>query len=87
MCHQTTGLVGAELERRGVVTVAVSLLPEITRKVSPPRALAVPYPLGYPLGRPNDPPLQRRVLRALLDLTSRHDVPLIERLDQPAPQT
>ncbi len=81
MCHQTTGLVGAELERRGVVTVVVSLLSEITRKIRPPRALAVPYPLGYPLGRPNDPALQRRILRALLRLTSRHDVPLIEPLD------
>ncbi len=84
MCHQSTGLVGAELEGRGVVTVAVSLLPEITRKVSPPRALEVPYPLGYPLGRPNDPPLQRRVLRALLRLTARHDVPQIEQLGEVA---
>ncbi len=84
MCHQTTGLVGAELERRGVVTAAVSLLPEITRKVSPPRALAVPYPLGFPFGRPNDPPLQRRILRALLDLTARRDVPLIEEFGESA---
>ena len=78
MCHQTVGLVGGEVERRGMVTVSVSMLPEITRKVRPPRALEVPYPLGYPFGRPNDPPLQRRILRALLRLTSRDDVPLIE---------
>ncbi len=89
MCHQTTGLVGVELERRGVVTAAVSLLPEITRKLSPPRALEVPFPLGFPFGRPNDPPLQRRVLRALLRLTSRNDVPVletlaVEELDEPA---
>ncbi len=83
MCHQTTGLVGAELERRGVITVAVSLVPEITRKVRPPRALAVPYPLGYPFGRPNDPALQRWVLRALLSLTPRTDVPLLEEMGDP----
>ncbi len=82
MCHQTVGLVGGELERRGVVTVAVSLLPEITRKVRPPRALEVPYALGYPLGKPNDPPLQLRILRALLLLTSRVDVPLSEELGE-----
>lgn len=85
MCHQTTGLVGAELERRGVVTVAVSLLPEITRKVRPPRALAVPFSLGYPFGRPNDPALQRLVLRALLRLTPRTDVPLLEKMGEPDP--
>ncbi len=82
MCHQTVGLVGGELERRGVVTASISLLPEITRKIRPPRALEVPYPLGFPLGRPDDPPLQRRILRALLRLTSRDDVPVIEDLDK-----
>ncbi len=80
MCHQTVGLVGGELERRGVVTVAVSLLPEISRKIRLPRALEVPFAFGYPLGEPNDPPLQRRILRALLRLTSRLDVPLSEEL-------
>ena len=78
MCHQTVGLVGGELERRGVVTVSVCLLPEITARVRPPRALEVPYPLGFPLGRANDPPLQRRILRAMLRLARRRDVPLIE---------
>ncbi len=83
MCHQTVGLVGGELERRGVVTVAVSLLREITAKVQPPRALEVPYPLGYPLGRPQDPPLQRRILRTLLRLARRDDVPVTEDLGEP----
>jgi hypothetical protein len=57
------------------------MLPEITRRVRPPRALAVPYPLGYPLGRPGAPGLQRSVLRALLSLCQRDDVPLIENFD------
>ncbi len=82
MCHQTVGLVGGELERRGVVTVSVSLLPEITARVRPPRALEVPYPLGYPLGRPDEPELQRRILLAMLRLASRHDVPLSEELGE-----
>ena len=59
-----------------MVTASISMLPEITRKVRPPRALEVPYPLGFPLGRPNDPGLQRRILQALLSLTSRSDVPV-----------
>ena len=84
MCHQTVCLVGAELERREIVTASISLLGEITRKIRPPRALEVPYALGYPLGQPNDPRLQRRILRALLDLTSRDDVPVFEELGDPS---
>src|SRR5688572_1296347 len=41
---------------------------EHTEKVKPPRALFVPFPFGHALGRPNDPPLQHRVLAAALDL-------------------
>jgi hypothetical protein len=54
------------------------MLPELTRKVQPPRALAVPYALGYPFGLPSVPDLQRSVLRALLSLCQRDDVPLLE---------
>ncbi len=54
------------------------MLPEITRKVQPPRALAVPYALGYPFGLPSVPDVQRCVLRALLSLCQRDDVPLLE---------
>ena len=52
------------------------MLPEITRKVGVPRALEVPWPLGFPLGAPDDPGLQQEVLRRLLALTDRTDVPV-----------
>ncbi len=77
MCHQTVGLVQGELERRGIATVSVTLLPELTRKIRVPRALAVPYPLGFPFGEANRPQVQHAVLAALLRLTRRTDVPLI----------
>lgn len=77
MCHQAVGLIQAELERRGIRTASITLLPEVTAAVRPPRALSVPYPLGYPLGAPRDPELQRRILRELLALTGRDDVPLV----------
>jgi hypothetical protein len=70
MCHQTVGLVAGELERRGIATTSITALPEITRKVRTPRALSVPFPLGYPLGRAHDPALQSRVARAALRLLS-----------------
>ena len=56
------------LEGRGIVTCSVTVLPEITAKVGPPRALAVDYPLGYPLGAPGDAALQRRIVEAALAL-------------------
>ncbi len=68
MCHQAVGLVQAELERRGIRTASITLLPEVTASVGPPRALSVPYPLGYPLGRPDDVELQMSLVRALLAL-------------------
>ena len=77
MCHQVVGLVGAALERRGIVTAGITMLPEITRRVRPPRALAVPFPLGFPLGAPDDPPRQLAILRALLELLPRTDVPVL----------
>jgi hypothetical protein len=77
MCHQAVGLIQGEIERLGIPTASITLLPEVTRAVRPPRALSAPYPLGYPLGAPRDPELQRRILRALLALTGRDDVPLL----------
>ncbi|HEV2852774.1 MAG TPA: hypothetical protein VHC97_08215 [Thermoanaerobaculia bacterium] len=66
MCSQTVGLVAAELERQGISTVALQLLREIAEAVRPPRGLIVPFPHGYPLGRPHDPAGQRAVLEAAL---------------------
>ena len=68
MCHQTVGLVAAEIEKRGIPTTSVSALPEVTAKVRVPRALAVPFALGYTLGRPDDAALQSEVLRAAFAL-------------------
>ncbi len=68
----------AELERRGIVTASVTMLPEVTESVRPPRALSVPFPLGFPLGQPDDVAGQREIMRRLLSLSSRIDVPVIE---------
>ncbi len=66
MCNQTVGLVAAELERHGIVTVALQLLRSVAEKVRPPRALCVPFAHGYPLDTPGDAERQRAVLRAAL---------------------
>jgi hypothetical protein len=74
-------LVQAQLERRGVVTASVTVMPEITTAIGVPRALVVPFGLGRPFGAPGNRALQLSVLRALLDLCTRTDVPVMESLD------
>ena len=81
MCHQTVCLAQAEIERRGIVTASITVLPEITRKIGAPRVLEVPFPLGFPLGEPNNPDLQHRVLSALLSLVESGDRPVTERFE------
>lgn len=80
---QTVGLAQQVIEARGIATASITLLADVTRRIRPPRALAVPYPLGFPLGEPNDPGLQTAVLRALLALLERTDVPVLELFQSP----
>ncbi len=68
MCNQAVCLVAAELERRGIATVAIQLLREVAKRVRPPRALITPFRHGYPLDRPNDPTRQAAVIETALQL-------------------
>jgi hypothetical protein len=65
------------LEHEGIATTSISMVREHTEKVKPPRALFVPFPFGYALGRPDDPDLQHRVLRAALDLLAEPAGPVL----------
>ena len=79
MCHQTVGLLQGLLEDAGIATVSVSVSEEMTRKVRPPRVLLVPFPFGYPLGKPHDAGLQRKVILESFRLLERTDLPVIEK--------
>ena len=68
MCNQTVSLIAAELERQGISTVCLVLLREIAEAVRPPRALAVPFAHGFPLGEVHDPEGQRSVIESALRL-------------------
>jgi hypothetical protein len=78
MCNQSVGLIQAVIEKVGIPTVSITLLREVTEKIQPPRALFVPFPLGYPLGRPHDAELQRRIILAALSLLEKERLPLLE---------
>jgi len=73
MCTQAVGLVAAELERRGIATVAIQLLRRVAERVRPPRALFVPFRHGYPLDAPDDPARQTAVIEAALRLLEGKD--------------
>lgn len=62
------GLVQRVLEVSGIPTVALSMIPDLTRAVGVPRLAGISYPMGRPLGRPHDSDGQRAVLRAMLEV-------------------
>jgi len=66
LCVQTISLVAVELEKRGLPTVVVSLLPELTEHVGAPRPLHVRFPFGAPCGDPGNGGLHDAVLHAAL---------------------
>lgn len=74
-------LVGSALERRGIAMVMLSVLPQVTAALAPPRALAVPFGLGSPAGPPGDLATQARVVRAALELTTNPRIPVSAVLD------
>jgi len=68
LCVQSVALLARFLEAGGIPTVTITMLPELTRLVGAPRALAVRFPFGAPCGDPGNRDLQRAVLREALDL-------------------
>lgn len=66
--------------------MGISLVREHTEVVRPPRALWVTFELGRPFGVPDDPPFQRRVLKAALDLLARTDGPVFADHVEHAPE-
>lgn len=73
------------LEQEGLATTQISLIRKHTEIIRPPRALWVPFDLGRPLGAPNDPSFQRRVLLAALELLDRTHGPVLVDFPEEAP--
>lgn len=65
-------------EAAGLATVVFASMLDVVERMHPPRALYCEFPLGRPLGKPNDPAFQRDVLLrglGLLEATA----PILER--------
>ena len=79
MCNQSVGLIQRAVEAIGISTVSITLDESITKRVKPPRALAVSYRFGYPLGEPNNPELQHAIIAEALALLAAETLPPILR--------
>lgn len=64
-------------EEAGLVTITLALIKEHAERVNPPRALFVPFPFGYSLGRTNEPEFQHRVISAAFELLKSDTVPVL----------
>jgi len=62
------GTLASVLEQSGFATVALSSIRGQIETTSPPRALHCEFPLGRPLGKPNDPEFQRVVIEKAFSL-------------------
>ena len=73
------GVLANVLEASGLSTVALASVRGQAERMKAPRALYCEFPLGRPLGAPDDPALQHRVLAAAFGLlaTPADEVPVL----------
>ncbi len=56
------------IERAGIPTVFVTMMPDIADLLLTPRTVGVEFPFGHPFGMPSDRTMQRRVLETAVTL-------------------
>jgi D-proline reductase (dithiol) PrdB len=67
LCHRTVVAIQREIEMLGLPTVLITLVPNASAEMGPPRAIhPVRFTLGDCLGPPNRPDIQREVLLTAL---------------------
>lgn len=64
-------------EAAGLATVVLASTRAVAEKMAPPRALYCEFPLGRPLGRPNDPAFQADVLGRAFALLAEPSGPVL----------
>lgn len=69
------GLVARQVEAAGIPTLCMTSALDITKAVGAPRAAFLDFPLGHTTGKPNEPELQREILRAALSSFETMTVP------------
>ena len=77
-CSRTVCSICHYLESEGIQTVGIALFREIAQTMQPPRISWVSFPLGRPLGRPNDGDFQRNVIMTSLALLDADSGPVLQ---------
>ena len=72
------------IEEAGLPTSAIVFIKEQTERVKPPRALFVPFPFGFALGKPDAPEFQHKVLAAALELFKSESAPVLAEFPEDA---
>ena len=72
------GALAHVLEEHGLATVALMSVRSVAERMHPPRALYCEFPLGRPLGKPNDAAFQHDVLRRAFALLDSPTGPVLE---------
>ena len=65
-------------EAAGLATVVLTPMRFVAESMKVPRALYCEFPLGWPVGRPQDPEFQHRVLKAAFSLLERESGPVLD---------
>ncbi len=65
-------------EAAGIATVTLASTLSVVERTQPPRALWCDFPLGRPLGKPQDPEFQRDVLARAFTLLGAESGPVLE---------
>ena len=56
----------------------VGFVKEHIEIIKPPRALWLNFPMGRPLGKPNNPEFQKKVIRTAFDLLEKSSGPVVD---------
>ncbi|MBV9242213.1 MAG: hypothetical protein JO314_09420 [Acidobacteria bacterium] len=75
LCHQTLAIVARAVENAGIPTMMISVAPDITDRVRPPRTAYYRGEFGSVAGTPNFPQYQMRILDESLRWTETFDQP------------
>ncbi|MDA1216035.1 MAG: hypothetical protein O2812_04090, partial [Chloroflexi bacterium] len=70
-------MIARVFEEAGLTTVSIVLNNWSAEHVKPPRALFMPFPYGYALGKAEDAEYQHRVLEAAFGLLNHKDTPVL----------
>lgn len=69
-CHRATRMVSRALEAKGIPCVTMTALREMAEAFKPARPVFADFPLRATVGRPNEPEMQRSVLRSTLGVAT-----------------